>query len=259
MKKTNYLIIPDVHGRIFWKEPVSKILTETETHIIFLGDYLDPYSYEWDDGEDENRISIDRFKEIIQLKKDNPDRITLLLGNHDAGYAISTDICTTRRDYMNAGEIERLFRDNHDLFQIAEETTINGNRIIFSHAGIFKAWAKTVWGDKALSDDFKIVEELNNAWLTKDYKVLDALGEYDNFRGYGGVTYASPIWTDIRAWPKIKKEETYGFNIVGHTQLEKKPVVLDAIIDIDCREVFFLDEDGNLWDSKKNIIYKKFE
>lgn len=252
MTKIKYLIIPDVHGRIFWKEPVNKILTETETHIIFLGDYLDPYSYEWDDGEDENRIAIDRFKEIIQLKRDNPDRITLLLGNHDGGYAISTDICTTRRDYMNAGEIERLFRDNHDLFQIAEETTLNGKRFIFSHAGIFKVWCHRAFGELADSKDFNPVNALNNAWLTEDDTIMMKLGIYDNFRGYGGAIYASPIWADIRAWSNIKQEETYGFNIVGHTQLQEKPVVLDTIIDLDCRKAFYLDEEGVLYDYNTN-------
>ena len=250
--KIKYLIIPDVHGRIFWKEPVNKILTETETNIIFLGDYLDPYAYEWDDGEDENRIAIDRFKEIIQLKKDNSDRITLLLGNHDGGYAISTDICTTRRDYMNAGEIERLFRDNHDLFQIAEETTLNGKHFIFSHAGIFKGWCRRAFGELADSKDFNPVNALNNAWLVGDETIKMKLGIYDNFRGYGGAIYGSPIWADIRAWPRIKQEETYGFNIVGHTQLEEKPVVLDTIIDLDCRKAFYLDEEGDLYDYNTN-------
>ena len=246
MTKIKYLIIPDVHGRIFWREPVNKILTETETNIIFLGDYLDPYAYEWDDGEDENRIAIDRFKEIIQLKKDNPDRITLLLGNHDAGYAISTDICTTRRDYMNAGEIEKLFRDNHDLFQIAEETTLNGKRFIFSHAGIFKVWCHRAFGKLADSKDFNPVNALNNAWLTGDERIMMKLGIYDFYRGYGGAKYGSPVWADICAWGKTGEEDTYGYNIVGHTQLNKRPIIMPVIADLDCRRAFYINDKGEI-------------
>lgn len=81
-KKIKHLLVPDVHGRMFWGEPVRETLTETDAPITFLGDYLDPYSDEWEEDEDYRRIAIERFKEIIQLKKDNPDRITLLLGNH---------------------------------------------------------------------------------------------------------------------------------------------------------------------------------
>ena len=34
------LIIPDVHGREFWKEA-----KDYPGKIVFLGDYLDPYTY----------------------------------------------------------------------------------------------------------------------------------------------------------------------------------------------------------------------
>lgn len=41
-----YLIIPDVHGRTFWKKSVYDYLeNHPEVKIIFLGDYLDPYQY----------------------------------------------------------------------------------------------------------------------------------------------------------------------------------------------------------------------
>ena len=40
------LIIPDVHGRDFWKEPVKQELKNNETSIIFLGDYTDCYPVE---------------------------------------------------------------------------------------------------------------------------------------------------------------------------------------------------------------------
>ena len=37
------LVIPDVHGRSFWKNAVAQ---NTDIPIIFLGDYLDPYAHE---------------------------------------------------------------------------------------------------------------------------------------------------------------------------------------------------------------------
>lgn len=37
---TRYTIIPDVHGRPFWRDAVLDVDT---TPVVFLGDYLDPY------------------------------------------------------------------------------------------------------------------------------------------------------------------------------------------------------------------------
>jgi hypothetical protein len=34
-----YLIIPDIHGRKFWRNPLEKYCDQVE-HIIFLGDYF---------------------------------------------------------------------------------------------------------------------------------------------------------------------------------------------------------------------------
>lgn len=257
-KKINTLIIGDVHGRDFWVEPVNKVLAETDAHIVFLGDYLDPYPDEWREEDNERLIAIDRFKEIINLKKEHPDRITLLIGNHDGGYCIGSSICGCRHDYANSREIERLFKDNDALFQIAEERDINGKHFVFSHAGILKGWVKLVWGEEEMNrDGFNVVDELNNAWLVGHYGILDSLGNYDRYRGWGGFLYGSPIWSDIRSWVKVTPEETYGFNIVGHTQCNEKPVIFETIADLDVRKAFYLDDEGNIRDYETDDIQKK--
>lgn len=251
MKKI--LIIPDVHGRDFWIKPVEDCLKENAVNIVFEGDYLDLYPHEFDWGQNINwkTVAIERFKEIIQLKKDNPKRVTLLLGNHDLGY-IDRDICSCRRDYEHAGEIYKLLTDNKECFQLAEEFMVGDKRFVFSHAGILKNWAKEVWGEKALSDDFRVVDMLNNAWLTLDPKVIyKGLSMYDKYRGYDGFDYASPVWADIRSWVKVKPEDTYGFNVVGHTQLAE-PAMMGVIADLDCRRAFYINEDGDILDYETN-------
>lgn len=43
------LIIPVIHGRIFWKEDVTAMMADIDNHVIdvvFLGDYVDPYPQE---------------------------------------------------------------------------------------------------------------------------------------------------------------------------------------------------------------------
>ena len=255
-----YLILPDVHGREFWVKPVEEALADpAEPRIVFLGDYHDPYPWEFTSGEDYLQESVDRFKQIINIKKQYPKRVTLLIGNHDCGYAISDDICSSRMDRSHRRELEKLFQDNRELFQLAEECDIAGRHIIFSHAGILKGWADQVWGEEEVSKkSFNVVDQLNNAWLADHYGIMDALGDYDNYRGWGGGQYGSPVWSDIRSWAKVTPEETFGFNIVGHTQLESdSPVVLDQIADLDCRHAFYLDDMGQIRDWDTDEVCKK--
>lgn len=245
-KNIKYLIIPDVHGREFWKEPVKVTLGATNANIVFLGDYHDPYPQEFNYDEECTSRSVDNFKQILELKKQYPDRVTLLIGNHDCGYALGDDICSSRMDRVHRRELESLFQDNRELFQIAEECDIAGRHFVFSHAGILKGWANLVWGEEEVADPrFNVVDRLNNAWLTQHYGILDALGDYDGYRGYGGYLYGSPVWSDIRSWVRVTPEETFGFNLVGHTQCEQA-VMLDTIADLDCRQAFYLDGDGNI-------------
>lgn len=251
------LIIPDVHGRAFWIDPVREVLANTDAHIIFLGDYLDPYDYEWEDGVDPRRVSIQRFEQILDLKRQNPERITLLIGNHDCGYCLGDDICSSRMDHRNRKEIEGIFGDNASLFQLAYDCDIAGKHFVFSHAGILKGWADLCWGEEEVSKkDFNVVDALNAAWVSANYGILNALGDYDNYRGWGGYQYGSPVWSDIRSWIRVTPEETFGFNIAGHTQCEEKPVILDTIADLDCRKAFYIDGDGNI---KDFLSGEKFE
>ena len=71
------LVIPDVHGRIFWKEPVKKYLDAVD-RVVFLGDYLDPY--EGEDGVAEDIY--ENMMEIFALKQRNMEKVVLLKGKH---------------------------------------------------------------------------------------------------------------------------------------------------------------------------------
>ena len=257
MNDIKWLIIPDVHDRKFWKEPAKVTLGATGANIIFLGDYHDPYPQEFNYDENLLDRSVDNFKQILELKKKYPDRVTLLIGNHDCGYAIGDDICSSRMDRRHRRELEKIFEENRNLFQLAAECDIAGRHIIFSHAGILKGWADLVWGEEAAGPAFNVVDQLNQAWWEAQYGVLNALGDYDGYRGWGGYQFGSPVWSDIRAWLSVTPEETYGFNSVGHTQLGEKAVMLDTIADLDCRQAFYLDGQGNIRYYESDDILEK--
>ena len=122
---SKYLIVPDVHGRKFWhKEMINSV-----DKVVFLGDYLDPYPWECIDA-------IKEFEEIIKFKNDNPDKVVLLLGNHDCAYCF--DFGSASR-YENEFEIKNLFSTNIGLFRLYFR---EGN-YLFTHAGITRDWLRT--------------------------------------------------------------------------------------------------------------------
>ena len=55
MPMKRILVVPDVHGRLFWKEPVKKYIN-TVDRVVFLGDYLDPYEGEEGLAEDSRGV-----------------------------------------------------------------------------------------------------------------------------------------------------------------------------------------------------------
>ena len=67
MDNIHTLIIPDIHGRKFWKETLLKYNKQEypKLVIIFLGDYVDPYQFEGVTRE----AAISNFQEIINMAK----------------------------------------------------------------------------------------------------------------------------------------------------------------------------------------------
>lgn len=240
------LVIPDVHGREFWREPVMKVLNETDARVIFLGDYLDPYPHEFDHNNyKETAIGI--FNNIIDLKKEFGNRIVLLLGNHDCGYRFDLDICDCRTDYKNFERIKNIFMENKDLFMLAHEETINDRHFIFSHAGIHKGYVDFAFSDEKDSiNESNVVNYFNNAYLTDDQKVIGSLSMYDEYRGWGGYDYGSLVWADVRSWEK--ENDGYGYNVFGHTQLQHGcgGFITENYALLDSAEAFIINDLGEI-------------
>lgn len=104
---TPIIIIPDVHGRDFWRLTVAQY--EEEDTLIFLDDYLDPYENEWIYCSDAFKGLLD----IIELKRTNPEKVVLLLGNHDLHYLFS-NLLGSRYNKYQSNKIWKAFEDNMD-------------------------------------------------------------------------------------------------------------------------------------------------
>lgn len=74
------IIVPDVHGRKFWKKGAEYIKTHPDSKIIFLGDYLDPYTHYEDITQDQ---AYDNFIELVEFAKEYQSQVVLLWGNHE--------------------------------------------------------------------------------------------------------------------------------------------------------------------------------
>lgn len=223
------VVIPDIHGRTFWKDAVNG---RKEDEIIFLGDYLDPYNDENISAEE----SVNNFKEIIEFKKARNNNVILLLGNHDVHYFMDDVIQSTRKSRFYEREIAHLFFDNDELFQMCYEKNIGGKRVLFSHAGVLRDWANIFFPD--VPDD-KICDYLNNAYLVGDKKLGTWLSTISNFRG--GNSYAgSCIWADVHEHLNDYQKQVADYQVFGHTQLIENPIVTDRFACLDVRRVFII-------------------
>ncbi|MDE6339063.1 MAG: metallophosphoesterase [Muribaculaceae bacterium] len=222
------LIIPDVHGRKFWKEAVARY---PDADTIFLGDYHDPYP---DEGISEQE-SLENFKEIVEYAKTHRN-CQLLLGNHDLHYICNFgEAC--RLDYANSAAIHHLLYDNLWLFKIADIRRIGYKTVLFTHAPVLTDWIREV-GE---TDNASLLTERLNRLLPdifrKPWEAEDMLTHTSFYRG-GFGNFGSPIWADMR---EINDNviPTVDYSIFAHTQ-RAQPVITDRWANIDCHRAFIL-------------------
>ena len=240
-------ICGDIHGRQFWKT-IKEHKNEFEK-IVFLGDYVSPYPHE----KITNKKAIDVFEEVLRFKKENPEKVILLIGNHDLSY-FNSSICECRTDWKNWVKLNGMYFDNIKLFDLAWETKIGDTRFFFSHSGVRKEWFEKWVKDKLFEwdgDELPPAEKFNELFhaayddgrnfdlkSTRDFEL--AMGIYSTYRGWDGWDYGSIVWADIREYG-MGPEYTDVVFICGHTQLEEEPITKNWVMDLDCRKPFVLD------------------
>lgn len=252
MKKL--IIVPDVHGREFWKE----VIQYSNIPIIFLGDYLDPYTFE---GITEEQ-AMENFREILTYAKQNSN-VHLLIGNHDCGYMFDREICNCRTiaDYHGA---RNLFRNNRNMFSM---TYLQGNTLL-THAGVDSRWLVDMSKRGYIELTDNIENDLNNILFElKEGEIIKVLRDVSRRRG-GMKDYGSIVWQDINDF--MSMTNPLGYNqIVGHTMQLK--INLDSkgmryipgppkvnnyfhVACIDCQQLFYLDEEEHLFNFNDEII-----
>lgn len=215
-----HIIIPDLHGRDFWINPVLNNINKENTHIVFLGDYLDPY-----EGFENitSEKALEMFLYLLEVIQ-NTNNVTLLIGNHDYGYwPEMLEYYSCRRNEKDKQKISQIFQNNRHLFQLAYEY----DKYLFTHAGVLEKW----WG----SQDPITAENINQL-IEKPLK----LNQIPRERG-GKALYGSCIWADV--YEHYFQHPINYYQIFGHTwQYDTgKPIINENFAMLDCRKVFELD------------------
>ena len=202
-------VIPDVHGTHHWEKSFEpEELAKTDA-IIFMGDYVDS----WDNRQPDQ---MENLQAIFEAKKKYPDKVTVLMGNHDLSYISDPYVSDHQWDY--ATEIWSIISYNIELFDMVAEF----DGWIFSHAGITKTWLNIYGIDKTAD----VLAEINSIFHAGRYKIFD-FGPYCT-NSYGDSIYSPPTWVRPRSllsdmWTAGGK---YKGQVVGHTEIRPNPCFL---------------------------------
>jgi len=245
MKTLKTISIGDIHGRACWKE----LDPDKYDRIIFVGDYVDSRSY-----TDAKILS--NFKAIITLKRKHPNKVILLLGNHDMHYMYYPQFpCSRFRPQMQP-KLTTLFNENKSLFQVAYQL----KNVLWTHAGVSKTWYQgafnTISEFKNQRPNCNLADILNLISESKHYKILHIVGSIRG--GYvgnpGGI-----LWADDS---ETQEDCLYGYHqIVGHNPVATIKNIRhrkSSITYIDCleTEVNFLELTIKLTETEYLLITK---
>lgn len=208
------IALGDTHGRDIWKQIVK--VEEDFDKFIFIGDYFDTR-----EGIDAS-TQIQNFKEILEFKKANPDKVFLLIGNHDFHYLKGCG--ETYSGYQQYAAM--------DINEVLQPAVTSGHmqichvfdEYIFSHAGLTNTWCEN--ND---IDLYNIEESVNVRFMKNMESFKFEYGE--NLDRSGDDVTQSPIWVRI---PSLFRDMVKGFTyIVGHTTV-KEMHMASNIVAIDC-------------------------
>jgi predicted MPP superfamily phosphohydrolase len=209
------LVIGDIHGSKFWKNIVNQHLDED--YIVFVGDYVDSHNAM------SNTKMLKNLLDIIKFKEKYPDKVKLLLGNHDIHYYfLNSSYRGSGFNFDMMFEFNTIFKNKKQLFQVA----FMYNNTIVSHAGITNRLYQSVesdykdaldlgWGDgnehNTIADKFNFLFNISSKYL---FYIGDERGGLDPFSGI--------FWAGMK---ELCEDYLVGYNqVIGHTHLAEKTI-----------------------------------
>ncbi len=204
----------DIHGRSIWKDILNK--ENDADKFIFAGDYFDTRN----GGYSANR-QITNFKDILEFKKANMDKVILLTGNHDYHYikGIYETYSGYQHNYaIDIGEVIQTAL-NEDILQMC----YTHDNYVFTHAGVTKTWAEA--NEIDLNN---LQQSINDLFKSKPHAFGFTSGD-SNSRTGDDVTQ-TPIWVRPQS---LDNDIIDGVVcVVGHTTVSELTIT-ERIILID--------------------------
>ena len=215
----NNLVVGDLHTKIDILEKAISYFDNDSSieRIIFLGDYVD----DWNKPPE---ASYNLLTRLIAFKKAYPDKVILLLGNHDFSEWMGGKFKCSGFNPVIHTIVKSLFDENEELFQLA----FSDDKYIYTHAGITSSWVK----DIQLIDNLYLPLNSNKPdewanylnWVFRErnndltaHKIFNTLSQAGGYRG--GFDAPSPIWADRQ---ELIARPLKGLNqIVGHTPVRR--------------------------------------
>lgn len=204
---TSYTIIGigDIHGKGVWRKIVEG---DTSDNVVFMGDYFDaknslPYEEQ-----------LTNFMQILSYKRDNRNKVVLLIGNHDFHYF---SFAKQRYDsYITEGAEQIQYALEGALREGLLQICFVKDKYLFSHAGFSRTWCRNSLKRESLNSLH--LERYVNSLLSDNPDVFEfTTGE--NFDLTGDDVTQSPLWIRPKS---LWQDRIQGFvQVVGHTESEK--------------------------------------
>lgn len=238
------LFVGDVHNHKYIFDDIKRLDNKYDfDRVIFFGDYVD-------DWNTTNHQSLETLEKVINLKNINPEKYTLLWGNHENSYAGYK--CSGHRFELD-DVVELKLKDNIDLFDFYTIVKCGEIEYVCTHAGITNDYVNKVLNGK---DHWRETIEIFNKNKLKN---LDMTALCNYIRG-GSDECSSFLWADKREhlYYASFEEPIIKYQIVGHTPVENISLV-NNIFYIDTHSTYrngdaYGDKSYLIWDDRGFII-----
>lgn len=225
------LTIPDVHQTLTGLEYAKKRVNEYD-YIICMGDIVDTH-----DSSDHQRTPVDVLTKWVGFKKEYPEKVFILLGNHDLSYLPNADGNVSSHQPYFAKGVREFLVSNLKYFDICKR--IDG--VYYSHAGISETWYNNIKGllKECEIKGNNVAERINNA-LHSDRQIYGRLFDHCGFDPSGNSFEEGPLWIRPAALicnPKFDKQ------VVAHTGFSEPTLFVG-----DNKRVLFVDVDNQFVD-----------
>lgn len=211
------LAVGDIHTKLWIIDEVEKLVDKYDA-VIFCGDYAD-------DWGKEAPASLATWDKLWRLQNKYPDKVKLVLGNHDFIYVNRTPSLQSGYNAVTQLAINSPANRYLKDWLLSLPITIEHDGVTFSHAGIAKGWDGTmemsdlwqdqspIWARPSNSEYLQIPQVFGHSPSNTCYEVHKNIWCIDTFSTYSdGTLIGDQTFLQITDGKKFKKIQTKNEN-----------------------------------------------